>query len=88
MKLADVILEPNLADLSSGAKSPDIDDERDDEHDDENEIPVRETDESTEAPEEFEVDDEDGFGHPEDDDEDDANGGNGAGALNGAGDSD
>jgi hypothetical protein len=50
---------------------PDSDDDRDDEHADENEIPVRETDEETEAPEEFEVDDEDDLGHPEDDDLDD-----------------
>lgn len=35
------------------------DDNRDDERDDENEAPVRETNEATEAPEEFEVDDED-----------------------------
>jgi hypothetical protein len=47
------------------------DDDRDDEHDGENEAPVRETDENTEAPEEFEVDDEDDLGHPEDDAADD-----------------
>lgn len=35
------------------------DDDRDDEHEGENEAAVRETDEHTEAPEEFEVDDED-----------------------------
>ena len=44
------------------------DDNRDDEHEGENEIPVGETSETTEAPEEFEVDDEDELGHPEDDD--------------------
>jgi len=48
----------------------DDDDDRDDEHAGENEAPVREVDENTEAPEEFEVDDEDGLGHPEDDDAD------------------
>jgi hypothetical protein len=47
----------------------------DDEHPDdesagENEAAVRETDELTEAPEEFEIDDEDDLGHPEDDDPD------------------
>jgi len=45
-------------------------DDRDDEHDAENEAPIRELDENTEAPEEFEVDDEDELGHPEDDDAD------------------
>jgi hypothetical protein len=53
------------------AGRPHEDDDRDDERVDENEIPVRETDEETEAPEEFEVDDEDDLGHPEDDDTDD-----------------
>jgi hypothetical protein len=48
----------------------DDDDDRDDEHAGENEAPVRETDENMEAPEEFEVDDEDELGHPEDDDAD------------------
>jgi hypothetical protein len=48
----------------------DDDDDRDDEHAGENEAPVRETDENTEAPEEFEVDDEDDLPHPEDDDAD------------------
>ena len=45
-------------------------DDRDDEHDAENEAPIRELDENTEAPEEFEVDDEDELGLPEDDDAD------------------
>jgi hypothetical protein len=48
----------------------DDDDEPDDERPDENEAPIRETSDSTEAPEEFEVDDEDALGHPEDDDAD------------------
>jgi hypothetical protein len=48
----------------------DDDDDRDDEHEGENEAPVREVDDQTEAPEEFEVDDEDELGHPEDDDAD------------------
>ncbi len=47
------------------------DDDRDDEHEGENEASVREVDDQTEAPEEFEVDDEDALGHPEDDDADD-----------------
>jgi hypothetical protein len=34
-------------------------DNRDDEHEGENEAPIREVDDKTEAPEEFEVDDED-----------------------------
>ncbi len=38
----------------------DDDDEPEDEHDGENEASERETDDRTEAPEEFEVDDEDG----------------------------
>jgi hypothetical protein len=46
------------------------DDDRDDEHEGENEAPVGAVDEDTEAPEEFEVDDEDELGHPEDDDAD------------------
>jgi hypothetical protein len=45
------------------------DDDRDDEHEGENEAPIREVDDQTEAPEEFEVDDEDELGHPEDDDD-------------------
>jgi hypothetical protein len=48
----------------------DDDDDRDDEHEGENEAPIREVDEQTEAPEEFEVDDEDELGHPKDDDAD------------------
>ncbi|HEY2779766.1 MAG TPA: hypothetical protein VGI90_03270 [Steroidobacteraceae bacterium] len=45
----------------------DDDDEPDDERPDENEVPIRETSDTTEAPEEFELDDEDTLGHPEDD---------------------
>jgi hypothetical protein len=48
----------------------DDDDEQDDERPDENEAPIRETSDKTEAPEEFELDDEDALGHPEDDDAD------------------
>jgi hypothetical protein len=48
----------------------DDDDDRDDEHEGENEAPIREVDEQTETLEEFEVDDEDELGHPEDDDAD------------------
>jgi hypothetical protein len=47
-------------------------DEPEDETASENEAPIRETNEATEAPEEFETDDEDDveddLGHPEDDD--------------------
>jgi hypothetical protein len=52
----------------------DDDDDPADESANENEAPIRETSDATEAPEEFEVDDEDELGHPEDDDadEDDA----------------
>jgi hypothetical protein len=60
----EVITNPN-----SGAN--DDDDSRDDEHAGENEAVIREIDDQTEAPEEFEVDDEDEAGHPEDDDADD-----------------
>jgi hypothetical protein len=38
----------------------DDEDDRDDERADENEAPIRETNEKTETPEEFETDDEDG----------------------------
>jgi hypothetical protein len=48
----------------------DDDDDRDAEHQGENEAPIREVDENTEAPEEFEVDNEDESVHPEDDDAD------------------
>ena len=54
----------------------DDDDEPEDEQPDENEAPIRETSDETETPEEFELDDEDALGHPEDDDaeDDDAEG--------------
>jgi hypothetical protein len=48
----------------------DDDDESQDERPDENEAPIRETSDATEAPEEFELD-EDAPGHPEDDGSDD-----------------
>ena len=48
----------------------DDDDDRDDEHAGENEAPQREADENTETPEEFQIDDEDELGHPEDDEAD------------------
>ena len=48
----------------------DDDDDRDDEHAGENEAPVRAVDEDTETHEEFEVDDKDKLGRPEDDDAD------------------
>jgi hypothetical protein len=48
----------------------DDDDDPADESRGENEASIRETSESTEAPEEFELDDEDEVGHPENDDED------------------
>jgi hypothetical protein len=49
----------------------DDDDDRDDEHALENEAPIRELDDQTEAPEEFELDDEDEDG-PSDTEEGDA----------------
>jgi hypothetical protein len=61
--------EEVTAHRSSGTE--DDDDDRDDEHAGENEAPIREVNDQTEAPEEFEVDDEDDLGHPEDDDADD-----------------
>jgi hypothetical protein len=57
--------------LAPTTGTEDDDDDRDDEHEGENEAPIREVDEQTEAPDEFEVDDEDELGHPEDDDADD-----------------
>jgi hypothetical protein len=52
-------VEESSLGTAAGGGLKDDDDDRDDEHADENEIPVRETDEETEAPEEFKVDDED-----------------------------
>jgi hypothetical protein len=58
--------DPELLDLLSSVENiepstgtVDDDDEPEDERDDENEAPMRESDETTETPEEFEVDDED-----------------------------
>jgi hypothetical protein len=48
----------------------DDDDDRNDEHEGENEALIREVDETTEAPEEFEGDAEDKLTHLEDDDAD------------------
>jgi hypothetical protein len=66
--------ESNAAGLPTTGTVDDNDDVAD-EQPNENEAPIRETREATEAPEEFEIDDEDDLGHPEDDDdadEDDA----------------
>lgn len=49
----------------------DDDDDRDDEHARENEAQIREADDQTEAPEEFEVDDEDEVVSPKDRDVED-----------------
>jgi hypothetical protein len=69
------LFDPEIPPIPLAAESTtgtvDDDDDPDDENESENEPPVRETDERTEAPEEFEVDDEDTLGHPEDDDADD-----------------
>jgi hypothetical protein len=75
------IQDPEILDLPPfqelNAVSPpttgtvDDDDEPEDETDAENEAPIREINEATEAPEEFEIDDEDDLGHPEDDAADD-----------------
>ena len=65
----DLPLQPAVSESTTGTR--DDDDDRDDEHPGENEIPIGEVEEGTEAPEEFEVDDEDDLGHPEDDDADD-----------------
>jgi hypothetical protein len=62
--------DPHLNDYPATG-TVDDDDDRDDERAGENEASVRETDENTESPEEFEIDDEDELGHPEDDDADD-----------------
>jgi hypothetical protein len=61
-------LPPDYLEPRSETGTVDDQDDLDDEREDENEAPVRETDERTEAPEEFEKDDEDDRGHPEDDD--------------------
>lgn len=64
------MIPPGISATESPTGTPDDWDDRDDEHDGENEIPIRETSEGVEAPEEFEIDDEDELGHPEDDDAD------------------
>jgi hypothetical protein len=58
---------PDLPDLLPSTGTQDDDDDRDDEHAGENEASIREVDENTETPEEFEVDDEDARPHSEDD---------------------
>ena len=65
------IEDPELLELlvhSTG--TVDDDDDPADESRNENEAPIRETNEATEAPEEFEVDNEDESGHREDDEAD------------------
>jgi hypothetical protein len=74
------IEDPELLDLppfqesyavaSHSTGTVDDDDDPSDESAGENEAPIRETSDATEAPEEFEVDDEDELGHPEGDDAD------------------
>ena len=65
------IEDPELLELLAHTTGTvDDDDDPGDENPNENEAPIRETNEATEAPEEFEVDDEDELGHPEDDDAD------------------
>jgi hypothetical protein len=63
-----VELSPDYVEPRSETGTVDDQDDLDDEREDENEAPVRETNDKTEAPEEFERDDEDDLGHPEDDD--------------------
>jgi len=67
-----ITLHSELRSARPRSGTADDDDDRDDEHAGENEAPIREVDDKTEAPEEFEVDEEDDLGHPEDDDADDA----------------
>ena len=57
--MSNVISEGIVPAPTPGTEDEDDDDDRDDEHEGENEAPIREVDERTEAPEEFEVDDED-----------------------------
>jgi hypothetical protein len=75
MKIEDPELFELLQAQESNGSAPstgtvDDDDDPADERADENEAPIREASETTEAPEEFNVDDEDDLGHPEDDDAD------------------
>jgi hypothetical protein len=69
----DLLELPSAAMLGGESSTGTVDDDDDpsDESAEENEIPVGAVPEGTEAPEEFEVDDEDDLGHPEDDDADD-----------------
>jgi hypothetical protein len=77
MKIEDPdLLEPSAFQQANAVGPPTtgtVDDNDDvaDEHPTENEAPIRETREATEAPEEFEIDDEDDLGRPEDDDQED-----------------
>jgi hypothetical protein len=57
---------PEFSDSLPSTGTQDDDDDRDDEHAGENEASIREVDENTETPEEFEVDDEDDRPHSED----------------------
>jgi hypothetical protein len=63
-----VELPPDYIEPRSETGTVDDQDDLDDEREDENEAPVGETEDSTEAPEEFKKDDEDDMAHPEDDD--------------------
>ena len=56
----------NMITMHRTSGTEDDDDARDDERARDNEAPIREGNDQTEAPEEFEGDDEDGLGHPED----------------------
>ena len=58
---------PELPGSLPSTGTQDNDDDRDDEHAGENEASIREDDENTETPEEFEIDDEDELPHHEDD---------------------
>jgi hypothetical protein len=55
----DIVDEADPAAIQPATGTVDDDDDPDDEREDENEAPVRERSDATEAPEEFEVDDED-----------------------------
>jgi hypothetical protein len=56
----DIVAEPTVSEAGQPATGTvDDDDDPDDEREYENEAPVRERSDATEAPEEFEVDDED-----------------------------
>jgi hypothetical protein len=75
IEIEDAELLEQLHARESGVGPPatgtvDDDDDLSDEQQGENEAPIREASETTEAPEEFLVDDEDDLPHPEDDDAD------------------